>query len=64
MRKSVPHLARIKWRVIPYDVVRSVIDPRHQGVIVQIRGATATVRWDDSAWLEHIHVDDLERTTR
>ena len=63
MRKSVHYLAR-PWRVVPYDVVHTTIDPRHQGVVVQIRGTTATVRWDDLAWLEHIHVADLERTTR
>ena len=60
---SVPYLAR-PWRIVPYDVVHTTIDPRHQGIVVQIRGTTATVRWDDTAWLEHIHVDDLERAAR
>jgi hypothetical protein len=52
------------WHILPYDVVRTIVDPRHQGVVVQIHGTVATVRWDNSAWLEHIHVDNLERTAR
>jgi hypothetical protein len=61
MRKRIPELP---WRILPYDVVRSIIDPRHEGVVVQIRGTTATIRWDGSAWLEHVRVDKLERAMR